>query len=75
MRRPGEFPYRRGARATGDWQIREEIDAADPKKANREACAAVGGGRRGNRVQRVWLRVQRELNALLANLDEIPDSF
>ena len=28
---PGEFPYRRGARTTGDWRIREEIDATDAK--------------------------------------------
>jgi methylmalonyl-CoA mutase len=29
---PGEFPYRRGRAHTGDWQIREEIDAANAEK-------------------------------------------
>ncbi len=44
---PGEFPFRRGARATGDWRIREEIDAADAEEANRVACAAVAAGAEG----------------------------
>src|ERR1035441_6990962 len=37
---PGAFPYRRGTRTTGDWQIREEIEAADAESANRAALAA-----------------------------------
>ena len=41
---PGEFPYRRSARSTGDWRIREEIDAADAEEANRLACAAMAAG-------------------------------
>ena len=41
---PGEFPYRRSARATGEWRIREEIDAADVEEANRLAQAAVAAG-------------------------------
>src|SRR5579863_5917356 len=34
---PGEFPFVRGARSSGEWRIREEIDLADPEDANR--CA------------------------------------
>ncbi len=26
---PGSFPYRRGTKASGDWLIREEIDAKE----------------------------------------------
>ena len=44
MRRPGNFPYVRGTRATGDWRIREEIDAVDPEKANHAARSAVVAG-------------------------------
>ena len=28
---PGDFPYLRGVRSTGDWRIREEIDATGPE--------------------------------------------
>ena len=41
---PGTFPYRRGGRSTGDWRIREEIDAADAESANRAASAAIAAG-------------------------------
>ncbi len=41
---PGAFPYARSARLTGDWRIREEIDAADPEEANRAAHSAVHAG-------------------------------
>ena len=49
---PGVFPYRRGTRATGDWRIREEIEAEDAETANREACAAVAAGAEEIAVQR-----------------------
>ncbi len=49
---PGDFPFVRGARLSGDWRIREEIDAADPEEANRAACARGGCGRRRDRVSR-----------------------
>ncbi len=41
---PGEFPFVRGARPSGDWRIREKIDLVDPEDANRAACAAVAAG-------------------------------
>jgi methylmalonyl-CoA mutase len=72
---PGEFPYRRGARTTGDWQIREEIDAADVESANRAACAAVAAGAEGIAFSRLLVERGDELDALLANLDEIPVHF
>ena len=45
--KPGGFPYRRSARTTGGWRIREEIDAADAEEANCLACAAVAAGAGG----------------------------
>src|ERR1035437_3948260 len=41
---PGDFPYARSARSTGDWRIREEIDAGDPDSANHAARSAGGAG-------------------------------
>src|ERR1039458_3017621 len=41
---PGEFPYVRGVSASGDWRIREEIDAVDPEQANQAAQSAVVAG-------------------------------
>src|ERR1039458_9480598 len=41
---PGSFPYIRSARLSGDWRIREKIDAADPEHANRAARSAVTAG-------------------------------
>ena len=41
---PGDFPSVRGARSSGDWRIREEIDVVDLEDANRAACAAVAAG-------------------------------
>src|ERR1035438_1887640 len=43
---PGAFPYARGSRLTGDWCIREEIDAVDCEEANRAAQSAVLAGAR-----------------------------
>ena len=40
---PGVFPFVRGARSTGAWRIREDIEVGDPGEAN--GC---GGGR--NRI-------------------------
>jgi methylmalonyl-CoA mutase len=72
---PGAFPYRRGTRTTGDWQIREEIDAADVKGANRAALAAVAAGAEGITFSGLLIERADELDALLANLDEIPVHF
>jgi methylmalonyl-CoA mutase len=72
---PGAFPYRRGTCTTGDWQIREEIDAADVESANRAACAAVAGGAEGIAFSRLFVERADELDALLKSLGEIPVHF
>ncbi|MGB8845171.1 MAG: methylmalonyl-CoA mutase family protein, partial [Terracidiphilus sp.] len=72
---PGDFPYRRGARATGEWRIREEIDAADAEEANRMACAAVAAGAEGIACSGFLVESSRELEKLLRGLDEIPVHF
>ncbi|MGA3335193.1 MAG: methylmalonyl-CoA mutase family protein [Terracidiphilus sp.] len=72
---PGEFPYRRGARATGDWQIREEIDASNAEEANRAAFAAVAAGAEGIAFSGFLVRSSGELSSLLANLDEVQVHF
>ena len=72
---PGAFPYRRGARTTGDWQIREEIGAEDAETANREACAAVAAGAEEIAFSGLLVESADELNVLLANLDEVPVHF
>jgi methylmalonyl-CoA mutase len=72
---PGVFPYRRGARAIGEWQIREEIDAANAEEANRMACAAVAAGAGGIAFSGFLVESPRELEKLLRGLAEIPVHF
>jgi methylmalonyl-CoA mutase len=72
---PGEFPYRRGARASGDWRIREEVDAADLEAANRAARDAVAAGAEGIAFSSLLVERADGLGVLLQNLDEIPVHF
>jgi methylmalonyl-CoA mutase len=72
---PGTFPYRRGGRSTGDWKIREEIDAADVERANSTARTAVVAGAEGVAFSNLFVERVDELNFLLANLAEIPIHF
>jgi methylmalonyl-CoA mutase len=72
---PGEFPYRRGVRATGDWRIREEIDATGAGEANTAACSAVAAGSEEIAFSSVAVRNDADLEVLLANLGEIPVHF
>jgi methylmalonyl-CoA mutase len=72
---PGSFPYARSARTTGDWRIREEIDASDPEQANRAALKAVAAGAEEIAFRNVALRNASDLRMLLANLQEIPVHF
>jgi methylmalonyl-CoA mutase len=72
---PGEFPFARGARSTGDWRIREEIDAADPEQANRAAIAAIAAGAEQISFNNVAVANASDLGMVLANLDEIPVHF
>ena len=73
--RPGEFPYRRGAKRSGEWKIREEIEAETAAEANREACAAVRAGAEEIAFTRLAVRSGAELDTFLANLDVIPVHF
>ncbi|MGO9493916.1 MAG: methylmalonyl-CoA mutase family protein [Terracidiphilus sp.] len=72
---PGKFPFRRGARATGDWTIREEIDASDPAAGNRAALAGIGSGAEAIAFTGMFAHSSFTLEALTANLDEIPIHF
>ena len=72
---PGDFPYRRGARTTGDWRIREAIDAVDAEEANRMARAAVAAGAEQIAVSGFLVESACELEGLLRGLDTIPVHF
>ncbi len=72
---PGTFPYLRGTHATGDWRIREEIDADDPGKANQAALSAVAAGAEEIAFGNVRIKNASDLTTLLANLQEIPIHF
>ncbi|MGA3132328.1 MAG: methylmalonyl-CoA mutase family protein [Terracidiphilus sp.] len=72
---PGDFPFRRGACATNDWRIREEINAADAEEANRMACATVAAGAEGIAFSGILTGGAGELERLLRGLDTIPVHF
>ncbi|MGA2570074.1 MAG: methylmalonyl-CoA mutase family protein [Terracidiphilus sp.] len=68
---PGEFPFRRGARAAGDWRIREEIEAADAAAANRAARQAVAAGTEEIAFANLQVQNSAEHRVLIENLDGI----
>src|ERR1017187_7507225 len=72
---PGNFPYLRGSRLTGDWRIREEIDASDPEHANRAAQNAVAAGAEEIAFCNADIRNASDLGMLLVNLQTIPVHF
>ena len=72
---PGTFPYRRGGRATGDWEVREEIDATDAETANRAARAAIAAGGEGVAFSNLFVERVGKLDLLLTNLGKIPIHF
>lgn len=72
---PGDFPYLRGAHASGNWHIREEIALADPEQANRAALHAVAAGAEEIAFSNVAVRTASDLGMLLANLQEVPVHF
>jgi methylmalonyl-CoA mutase len=72
---PGAFPYVRGTHSTGDWRIREEIDATDPEEANRAAHNAVLAGAGEIAFRNANFANALDLELFLANLDEIPLHF
>ena len=65
----------RGARATGGWRIREEIDLTDPEEANRAAREAVAAGAEEIAYTRTVLASPSDIALLLANLDGVPVHF
>ena len=65
---PGSIPYLRGSRATGGWRIREEIEAADPEHANRDAQHALAAGAEEIAFLRAAVGNGSDLAMLLENL-------
>ncbi len=72
---PGVFPYAHSSRSTGDWRIREEIDAADSQQANQAALSAVVAGAEEIAFRNAAVKSAAELGVLLANLEEISVHF
>jgi methylmalonyl-CoA mutase len=72
---PGDFPYARSARSTGDWRIREEIEAVDPEQANQAARSAVAAGAEEIAFRNVVIGNASDLGMLLISLDEISVHF
>lgn len=72
---PGCFPYARGDRETGDWRIREEIDAADAEQANVAARNAVAAGAEEIAFLNAAVGNASDLGLLLADLHETPVHF
>ncbi len=72
---PGDFPYVRSARVTGDWLIREDFDIADPEEANRAACSAIAAGTEEIAFHHSKLESSSDLALLLVNLDAVPVHF
>jgi len=72
---PGVFPYARSARTTGDWRIREEIDAVDPQEANRAALNAVLSGADEISFCNASFQNAADLELLMAGMEEIPVHF
>ena len=69
---PGEFPYVRGTRCTGDWRIREVVDASDPEEANRIARDAVKAGAEEIEFSRTRIDNSSDLALILSGLNGIP---
>jgi methylmalonyl-CoA mutase len=69
---PGDCPYIRGTRLTGEWRIREELDIADPEEANRVACSAIAAGAEEIAFHRTKLESPSDLALLLASLHTVP---
>lgn len=65
---PGNYPHLRSTRAAGGWRIREEIEAAEPEQANRDAQTALAGGAEEIAFTHAVVRNASDLSLLLANL-------
>ena len=62
-------------RSTGDWRIREEIQAIDPEEANLAAQTAVAAGSEEISFVNVAVRNASDLGTLFVNLKTIPTHF
>jgi methylmalonyl-CoA mutase len=62
-------------RSTGDWRIREEIQAVDPVEANHAAQNAVAAGAEEIAFVNVAVRNASDLGVLFVNLRTIPTHF
>lgn len=71
----GDSPCMPAARPTGDWCIREEIEAVDPEEANHAARQAIAAGTEQIAFSGVTIEHASDLAMLLANLQEIPVHF
>ena len=69
---PGEFPYLRGTRLTGDWRICEEVDVLDPEEANRTARDAVSAGAEEIAFCGTRIESSADLALVLSGLETIP---
>ncbi len=72
---PGRFPYVRGSSALPGWRIREEIEAADPEEANRQARAAIASGAEEIAFGGARIGSASDLVILFAQLEQVPLHF
>lgn len=72
---PGDYPYLRGTTNSGYWRVREEIDAADPEQANREAQRALAAGAEEISFRKVRIENASDLALLMVNLQTAPLRF
>jgi methylmalonyl-CoA mutase len=72
---PGVFPFARSDRPTGDWHIREEIDATDPENANQAARHAIASGAEEVAFLNTSIKNASDLGIVLAKLQDVPVHF
>ena len=72
---PVNSPSLGGTGSDGDWRIREEIDAVDLEKANRDAQFAIASGAEEISFRRTVINNASDLNLLLVNLTDVPLHF
>ena len=67
---PGEFPFVRGNKTNDNkWEIRQEIQKADPETANREALDAIKRGAEAVMFDVREINNAREMKTLLKDID------
>ena len=72
---PGQFPYTRGAKASADWKISEEIDAANAEAANRVAHESLATGAEMVEFRAALVRNAQDFAMLVKGLDAAPIHF